>query len=130
MLGERREAKVLSVSRRKTPVFSRDTHMLYAVIKSGGKQYKVEEGKELLLERKFPTETKNVHLDEVMLVANGETIAIGDPFVKGAKVQVSVVGGEKGEKIYVKKYKAKSRYRRTIGHRSQYTRVKVEKIIV
>ncbi|OGY17133.1 MAG: 50S ribosomal protein L21, partial [Candidatus Blackburnbacteria bacterium RIFCSPLOWO2_02_FULL_44_9] len=72
--------------------------MKYAVVKSNGKQYKAEEGKELLLEAKYPTETKNVDLDEVLLVTNEDKVSIGEPLVKGAKVLVSVMGEEKGEK--------------------------------
>lgn len=100
----------------------------YAVFQNGSKQYKVFEGEELLLD-KLKADKDTFEFANVVLVANDGKISLGNPFVKGASVQARILREEKGEKIHVVKYKAKSRYRKTIGHRSQLTRVKVEKII-
>lgn len=101
--------------------------MRYAIVNNGGKQYKVTEGEELLLEGTIAGKT--VELSEVLLVSDEGKVKLGSPFLKDTKVQASVVGKAQGKKINVRKYKSKSRYRKTIGHRAQLTRVKVEKII-
>lgn len=102
--------------------------MKYAIVNNGGKQYRVEEGVELLLEG---THTgKTLELAEVMLVSEDGKVNLGSPFLKGAKVQATIVGQALGEKIDVRKYKSKSRYRKAIGHRAQLTRVKVDKIVL
>jgi len=97
----------------------------YAVIRLNGRQYKIEEKEEFLLDgfggKKFSP--------EVLLVADGGKIKVGKPLVKGAKIVLKVIDKEvKGKKITVLKYKAKSRYRKKIGFRPQYTLVRVEKI--
>lgn len=99
----------------------------YAIFQKGSKQYKVTEGEELLID-KLPTEDA-IEFDQVVLVADGDKVSIGQPFVKGAKIQASFVKAERGEKIRVFKYKSKSRYRKAKGHKSQLSRVKVEKIV-
>ncbi len=98
----------------------------YAVVRITGKQYKVEEGKEILVDR--IVDPKKV-MAEVLLVANGEKVSVGKPLVKGVEVKFKVVAElEKGEKVDVYKFKAKSRYKKHIGFRPQYTRLLVEKI--
>jgi large subunit ribosomal protein L21 len=98
----------------------------YAVVRVGGKQYKVVEGKEILVDKlvdpkKFET--------EVLLLANGDKVKVGKPVLKDAKVSLKVVTDmEKGEKVEIYKFKAKSRYKRHTGFRPQYTRLLVEKI--
>ncbi len=110
--------------------------MKYAIVNNGGKQYKVSEGEEILLEgtlRQVDTlgqQGKQFELSEVMLVSDNGKVKVGNPFVKGAKIQASIVGEAKGEKVNVRKYKSKSRYRKAIGHRAQFTRVKVDKIVL
>jgi len=98
--------------------------MKYAIIRLGGKQYKVEEGSEIVLDKQ-----NGDVAPEVLLLVNDSKVKIGNPIIKGAKISLKNVGDEKGEKIYVKKYKAKSRYRKKIGFRAQHTRILVEKII-
>lgn len=99
------------------------------MILSGGKQYKVSKGDELLLD-KMPSEPgKEVEFNDVLLLVNDGGVAVGKPTVNGAKVVAEVIGNEKGEKIDVVKYKAKSRYRKKIGYRHSYTKVKIEKIV-
>lgn len=97
--------------------------MKYAVISLQGHQYKVSEGQEILVDK------VTGEIDpKVLLLVNEKKVTIGDPIVKGAKVELKTLGEEKGEKIDVFKYKAKSRYRKKMGFRPQYTKLKVEKI--
>lgn len=99
--------------------------MKYAVIKFQGHQYKVSEGQELLVDKLVGQSEP-----EVLLVADNDKVTVGKPTVKGAKVKVKVVAGEeKGEKLDIFKFKAKSRYRRKTGFRPVYTRLLIEKII-
>lgn len=99
--------------------------MKYAVIRLMGTQFRVEEGEEILVNK--VDEGAEV-LPEVLLVRNDKGIKLGDPTVKGAKVALTRLNEEKGEKIYVVKYKSKSRYRRRTGSRAHFTRFKVESI--
>jgi len=105
-----------------------DTNKPYAIIETGGKQYKVSPGDTLeveLLENK-----KSVTFDKVLMVADGTNITIGTPYVSGAKVPAKVLGNTKGEKVIAFKYKNKINYHRTIGHRQNYTQVKIEEFHV
>ena len=98
----------------------------FAVIRIGGKQYRVSEGEEILVDKLI--DTKKVS-PEILLFVDGEKIEIGKPVLTKAKVTVKVlVEVEKGEKIDVFKYKAKSRERRHVGFRAKYTRLLIEKI--
>ncbi len=101
---------------------------MYAVIESCGKQYKVAEGDVVFFEKLDAEEGKKVTFDNVVLVSNGEKIEIGNPYVKGFKVEGKVVAHGKGKKIIVYKYKAKKNYRRTQGHRQPYTKVEITSI--
>ncbi|MCC8182282.1 MAG: 50S ribosomal protein L21 [Clostridiales bacterium] len=101
-----------------------------AIIVTGGKQYKVAEGDTLFIE-KLPVEAgDNVTFDQVLAVIDGENATFGTPIVEGAKVEASVVKNGKGKKIRVLKYKPKSGYKRTQGHRQPYTKVTIGKIVV
>ena len=101
--------------------------MKYAVIRSGGKQYKVTEGQTLAVERLAVEKDKPVDFDDVLLLVDDGKAKIGQP-VLDEKVRAKVVDQIKGEKIDVFKYKAKTGYHRKIGHRQQLTKVLVEKI--
>ena len=101
---------------------------MYAVIKTGGKQYKVSEGDEIIVEKLEVEEGGSVTFEEVLAVADGDNIKIGQPLVSGAKVTGSVVKNGKGPKIRIFKYKHKTNYRRRQGHRQPFTKVKIEKI--
>ncbi len=103
---------------------------MYAVIKTGGKQYKVSEGDEIIVEKLEVEEGGSVTFEEVLAVADGDNIKIGQPLVSGAKVTGSVVKNGKGPKIRIFKYKHKTNYRRRQGHRQPFTKVKIEKIEV
>ncbi len=102
--------------------------MKYAVIKTGGKQYKVQEGDTCEFE-KLPGKSKDkIKFDQVLLVVDGDKTTIGQPLVKNALVTAVIIDQIKGEKIRVAKFKAKSRYRLVKGHRQQLTKVKIDKI--
>ncbi len=101
---------------------------MYAIIETGGKQYKVREGDTLFVEKlpKEPGET--VEIDKVLAVGEEGQLKIGSPTVEGAKVTLKVVRHGKGRKIIVFKYKPKKNYRRKTGHRQPFSEVTVDKI--
>ena len=101
---------------------------MYAVLTTGGKQYKVSEGDVIYVEKLNAEVDSNVELTEVLAVSNGETLKVGTPVVEGAKVVAKVVAQGKAKKITVFKYKAKKDYRRKNGHRQPYTKIQIEKI--
>jgi len=99
--------------------------MKYAVIRIKGHQYRIEEGQELLVDK---LDTKKPEF-ETLLVSNDGKVRIGKPVVKGDGVKLKILENEvKGEKLYVKKFKAKSRYRKKIGFRPLYSKLLVEKV--
>lgn len=100
---------------------------MYAVIETGGKQYKVSEGDEIFIEKLEVEDGANVTFDKVLAVG-GETLSVGAPYVAGATVEASVVKSGKGKKIYVFKYKAKKNEKKKIGHRQAYTKIRITKI--
>ena len=99
-----------------------------AIIETGGKQYSVEEGSIIYVEKMDVEEGKKVTFDKVVLVSEDKKVEVGAPYVKGVKVEGKVVANGKGKKILVYKYKAKKNYRRTQGHRQPYTKVEITKI--
>lgn len=101
---------------------------MYAIIESCGKQYKVSEGDVVFFEKLDAEEGKKVTFDKVVLVSEGEKIQIGNPYVKGIKVEGKVVSHGKGKKIIVFKMKPKKNYRRKQGHRQPYTKVEITAI--
>lgn len=100
-----------------------------AVIKTGGKQYIVKEGDALKVEKLPYEQSKSFTFEEILLVADGDKVAIGTPLVSGAKVIAQVLEQGRGKKIRVVHYKPKTRYHKVYGHRQPYTKVKIEKII-
>ena len=103
---------------------------MYAVVKSGARQYRASVGDTIVVERLPAQAGQRLELDEVLLVADGERVEIGRPTVDGAKVLATVVAEEKGPKIRVFKYHPRKRYRRRAGHRQHYTRLRVDEIVV
>lgn len=97
-----------------------------AVIKTGGKQYKVSEGQVLPVEKLDAEKGAKIKLD-TLLIADGDKVEIGEPSL-GEKVEVEVVESGKGKKVTVVKYKNKTRYKRTLGHRQDFTSIKINKI--
>jgi large subunit ribosomal protein L21 len=101
---------------------------MYAIIETGGKQYKVAQGDVLYIEKLVASEGDVVTFDRVLAVSNDEGLVSGSPLISGASVSAKVEKHGKGEKILVFKYKAKKNYRRKQGHRQPYTKVVIEKI--
>ncbi|MBI1961293.1 MAG: 50S ribosomal protein L21 [Parcubacteria group bacterium] len=103
---------------------------MIAVIRTGGKQYKVAEGDTIKVEKLGAEKGASVEFNEVLLVgdADGANLTIGTPLVSGAKVIATVLDQGRAKKIDVIKYKRKIRYRKKYGHRQAYTKVKIEKI--
>ncbi|TGG94977.1 50S ribosomal protein L21 [Natronospirillum operosum] len=98
---------------------------MYAVIKSGGKQYRVQEGQFLKLE-KIESETgAKITFDDVLLVGEGDDVKIGEPVVKGAKVTAEVVAQGRHPKIRIIKFKRRKHHMKTMGHRQWFTQVKI-----
>lgn len=102
---------------------------MYAIIETGGKQYKVEEGQELVIEKLAAEADETVTVENVLMLNNDGTVTVGKPFVEGAKVTLKVVENGKARKITVYKYKPKKNYRRKKGHRQPFSRVVVESIV-
>jgi len=102
---------------------------MYAIVETGGKQYRVQEGQIIDVER-LPAEVgEEVELDRVLLVADDGEVAIGQPTIAGAKVHATVLRQDKARKVIVLKYKPKERYRRKLGHRQPFTRLRIRKIV-
>lgn len=102
---------------------------IYAIIETGGKQYKVTPGKVLDVEHLAAAQGATVELDRVLLVGDGEQVTVGSPVVAGAKVVATSQGDKRARKIVIFKYKNKTRYRRKTGHRQLYTRLMVDRIV-
>lgn len=103
---------------------------MYAVIRTGGKQYRVAPGDSIAVET-LPGEVgAEVELEEVLAVSNDAGELLAGPEVAGAKVKATITGHGRGEKIIVFKYKRKKQYKRTIGHRQNYTRLRIDEIVV
>ena len=100
---------------------------MYAIIATGGKQYKVSEGDVIRVE-KLAAEAGSTYTFDQVLVVGGDEVKVGDPTVAGATVEATVVGDGKGKKVIVYKYKRKSGYHKKQGHRQPFTQVKIEKI--
>ena len=100
---------------------------MYAVIATGGKQYRVKEGDVLCIEKIDAAVDSTVSFD-VLLCGGGEDVKVGTPVVDGVKVEAKVLGQVKGEKIVVYKYKSKKNYHRKQGHRQPYTKVEITAI--
>ena len=101
---------------------------MYAIIETGGKQYKVTSGDELFIEKLDAEAETTVTFDKVIAVSNDETITVGDPYVAGATVEAKVLKNGKAKKITVFTYKPKKGKQRKMGHRQPYTKVQIEAI--
>ena len=103
---------------------------MYAVMKSGARQYRASIGDTIRVEKLPVDPGEQIELDEVLMVVDDDGVEIGRPAVEGAKVLATVVAQEKGPKITVFKYRPRKRYQRHAGHRQQYTRLRVDDIVV
>jgi len=101
---------------------------MYAVVATGGKQYRVEAGSELLVERIAADAGSSITFDRVLLIGDGDAVTVGTPTVDGASVSGTVIGEAKGPKLVIFKFKQKVKYRRHTGHRQHLTRVRIDDI--
>lgn len=101
---------------------------MFAIIETGGKQYKVNEGDVIFVEKLGVEEGEKITFDRVLAVSDANGVKVGTPTVSGASVTASVVKNGKNKKIYVMTYKPKKNEKRKIGHRQPYTKVQIEKI--
>jgi len=101
---------------------------MYAVIRTGGKQYKVQEGDIIRVEKLDVEEGSTVQFDEVLALRDDNGLKVGTPVVEGAVVEGNVLGHGKGKKVIIFKYKPKKNYRKKQGHRQPYTKVQITKI--
>ncbi|MEO0564596.1 MAG: 50S ribosomal protein L21 [Chloroflexota bacterium] len=103
---------------------------MYAIIRTGGRQYRVEEGRYLDVEKLPYDEGEQIEIDEVLLVSNGDDTKIGQPVVEGARVKATVMKQWRDKKVIVYKYRQRTNYRRRKSHRHHYTRLMVDSISV
>ena len=101
---------------------------MYAVIKTGGKQYQVAEGDEIQVDLLQGQPGDSVEIGDVLMVKTDSDVKVGMPRVEGAKVSATIVGHVKGKKIVVFKFKRRKDYRRKQGHRQKYTKLRIESI--
>ena len=101
---------------------------MYAVIKTGGKQYRVEAGDKLRVESLDADEGETVSLDSVLMVCDGDNVSVGSPELDGASVSATVLAHGRGKKIDIVKFRRRKHYRRQMGHRQNYTELKIEGI--
>ncbi len=101
---------------------------MYAIIETGGKQYKVEEGMMISVEKLEVAENGVVVFDNVLAVSTEDGLKVGSPLIEGAKVEATLIGHGKGRKIIIYKYKSKKGYHKKKGHRQPYTKIKITSI--
>jgi len=103
---------------------------MFAIIETGGKQYKIAEGDSLKVEKlPRPAKSNTITFDKVLLIDDGKTTTVGNPYIKGAKVKATYVAFKKGSKITIIRYKAKSNRDRKIGHRQKYSTVEITSLV-
>lgn len=105
--------------------YIREYYMKYAVIQTGGKQYRVAAGENLDIEKLGVKEGEKIFFDKVLLVVDDDKVKIGTPYLKNVVVEARVAVQKKGKKIRIARFRAKSRYRRVIGHRQKLTEVEI-----
>lgn len=101
---------------------------MYAVIKTGGKQYRVEEGQTLKVEKLLAEPGHSIHFEDVLMIADGDNINVGAPLVSGATVTAEVVEHGRGKKVTIIKFRRRKHHRKQMGHRQDYTEVKITAI--
>jgi large subunit ribosomal protein L21 len=98
---------------------------MYAVIKTGGKQYRVSEGQTLRVEKLDAEAGANVEFDQVLMVADGDSVKVGTPLVSGGKVTAEITGQGRGDKVKIVKFRRRKHHRKQMGHRQYFTEVKI-----
>jgi large subunit ribosomal protein L21 len=101
---------------------------MYAIIQDGGRQYKVSEGQQLVVDYRDAASGDALEFDRVVALSDGSKLALGKPLVKGAKVTAKVLGVQQGPKLAIQKFRRRKTYRRRTGHRQLFTKVQIEKI--
>ena len=101
---------------------------MYAVIKTGGKQYRVAPGEKIKIEQIPADVGAQIVLDQVLMVSDGDAVQLGNPLVAGAKVSATVLGHGRGEKVKIFKMRRRKHYQKTQGHRQNYTEIRVDSI--
>ncbi|HXV07734.1 MAG TPA: 50S ribosomal protein L21 [Burkholderiales bacterium] len=101
---------------------------MYAVIKTGGKQYRVSAGEKLKVESLPADVGAEITLDQVLMVADGDNVAMGTPTLSGASVKATVLGHGRGDKVKIFKMRRRKHYRKTQGHRQNYTEIQISGI--
>ena len=102
---------------------------MYAVIKSGGKQYRVEAGKPVRVESLAADVGASIAFEEVLLVGSGDSVKVGAPLVSGAKVKGTVLAHGRGDKVKIFKLRRRKHFQKTQGHRQNYTEVRIDDIV-
>ncbi len=102
---------------------------MYAVFQMSGFQYTGEEGKVIKVPLQKTEQGKTLDISEVLLVKDNDNVMVGTPFVEGAKIEAEVLSSGKDDKIRIYKYKRRTKYRKTIGHRQNFTEIKINKIV-
>ncbi len=102
---------------------------MYAVVKIGGKQYKVAVGEKLKVEQIAADIDSQIVLNEVLMVADGDAVAIGAPLVAGASIKATVVSHGRGEKVRIFKMRRRKHYQKRQGHRQNYTEIRIDEIV-
>ncbi|MDE2089209.1 MAG: 50S ribosomal protein L21 [Gammaproteobacteria bacterium] len=102
---------------------------MYAVIETGGKQYRVAQGETLRVEKLAAAEGAAVELDRVLMIADGDNLKIGAPYVAGGKVTATVKAHGRGDKVEIIKFRRRKHYRKQIGHRQHYTELQITGIV-
>lgn len=103
---------------------------MFAVIKTGGKQYKISPGQRVKIEKLDAAEGAVIHFDDILLTADGGKVDIGTPLVKGARVEAKVLKQGRDRKKIVFKYHRKTRYHKKKGHRQPFTELEIQKIVI
>jgi large subunit ribosomal protein L21 len=111
------------------PLQGRELKRMYAVIRTGGKQYTIREGQQLDVETLPGAAGDRVELRDILLVGDGDQVAVGTPTVLGAHVLAEILQQGRSKKVTIFKYKAKTRYRRKAGHRQPFTRLAIRQIV-
>jgi large subunit ribosomal protein L21 len=102
---------------------------MYAIIRTGGKQYRVQAGEQLRVEALTADVGASISLEEVLLVGAGDAVKVGAPFVSGAKVTATVVSHGRGDKLRIFKMRRRKHYQRSQGHRQSYTELRIDDIL-
>ena len=102
---------------------------MYAVVKTGGKQYKVAVGEKIKVEQIAADIDSQIVLNEVLMVADGDAVAIGAPLVAGASIKATVVSHGRGEKVRIFKMRRRKHYQKRQGHRQNYTEIRIDEIV-